>query len=65
MFAQRYLDACAGWHAGTPIPDAWRLAFESAADGRYLASQHLLLGIKHPHWSGRSSATATSLGPVN
>ena len=45
LFAQRYLDAVDGWHAGTPIPAVWQVAFESAASRRRLVAQHLLLGI--------------------
>jgi hypothetical protein len=67
LFAQRYLDACAGWHAGTPIPDAWRLAFESGANGRHLVSQHLLLGINaHINLDlGVAAAAATEPGEVD
>ena len=67
LFAQRSLDACAGWHAGTPIADAWRLAFESGANGRHLVSQHLLLGINaHINLDlGVAAAAATEPGEVD
>ncbi len=46
LFARRYLDALERWHAGSDdVPQAWRLAFETARDRRCLVSQHLLLGI--------------------
>jgi hypothetical protein len=67
LFAQRYLDACAGWQGATPIPDAWRLAFESGTSTRHLVSQHLLLGINaHINLDlGVAAAAATMQGDVD
>jgi hypothetical protein len=45
-FARRYLDAQANWRSGHgDVPESWRLAFETAEGGRYLVTQHLLLGM--------------------
>ena len=46
LFAKRYLDAINAWNSRSGnLPDAWRLAFETAQHGRCLVAQHLLLGI--------------------
>ncbi len=46
LFARRYLDARERWYSGAgEVPQSWRLAFETARDGRCLVTQHLLLGI--------------------
>jgi hypothetical protein len=46
LFARRYLDALDRWRSGThEVPQSWRVAFETARDGRCLVTQHLLLGI--------------------
>lgn len=46
LFARRYLDAQANWRSGGgPVPDSWRLAFDTAGNKRCLVTQHLLLGI--------------------
>jgi hypothetical protein len=46
LFARRYLDALDRWRSGTAeVPQSWRVAFETARDGRCLVTQHLLLGI--------------------
>lgn len=46
VFAQRFLDARTAWNAeSSDLPQAWRLAFETAQHGRCLVAQHLLLGI--------------------
>jgi hypothetical protein len=46
LFALRYLDARERWYSGSAdVPLSWRVAFETARDGRCLVAQHLLLGI--------------------
>lgn len=66
LFARRYLDAVAGWRAGTEIPAVWRVAFETGASRRHLAVQHLLLGINaHINLDlGIAAAEATGVGEV-
>jgi hypothetical protein len=66
LFARRYLDACAGWRAGSAIPTAWRVAFEAGTSRRPLVAQHLLLGINaHINLDlGIAAAAATRPGEV-
>ena len=46
LFARRYLDARRAWESGSgPVPESWRLAFDTAQNRRCLVTQHLLLGI--------------------
>lgn len=44
-FANRYLDAYDALSAGGPVPDAWRLAFDTTRDWWPVVLQHLLLGM--------------------
>jgi hypothetical protein len=67
VFARRYLDARARWYSGSgEIPQSWRLAFETARDGRCLVTQHLLLGINaHINLDlGVAAAAAAAPGDV-
>ena len=45
LFANFYFRVQNAWDAGDPIPDAWRIAQEAAADGDYFGAQDMLLGI--------------------
>lgn len=44
-FANRYLDALAGWQQNQPITASWKTAFEATEKPGVLLLQHLLLGI--------------------
>jgi hypothetical protein len=44
-FAGRYIDALAGWRAGTGCPASWQAAFQAAPQWRPIILQHLLLGM--------------------
>ncbi|MEZ5246966.1 MAG: DUF5995 family protein [Acidimicrobiales bacterium] len=67
LFARRYLDAAAGWQAGTEVPAVWRVAFETGSSRRHLAAQHLLLGINaHINLDlGIAAALATEPGDID
>jgi hypothetical protein len=45
LFADYYFRALEADAAGQPVPDAWRIAFETAAAGDANAGQDMLLGI--------------------
>ncbi|MFA9431678.1 DUF5995 family protein [Egicoccus sp. AB-alg2] len=45
VFANRYLDALAGFRAGTPITHCWQAALDAAGQRRPLILQQLLVGI--------------------
>jgi hypothetical protein len=45
LFANVYTDTIHGHERGKPIPDAWRIAFETAESGEVNAAQDMLLGI--------------------
>jgi hypothetical protein len=45
LFADYYFRALEANAAGQPVPDAWRIAFETAAAGDANAGQDMLLGI--------------------
>lgn len=67
LFARRYLDARERWSSGSAdVPQSWRVAFETARDGRCLVTQHLLLGINaHINLDlGVAAAAAAPLGEV-
>jgi hypothetical protein len=67
VFAQRFLDARTAWNAESgDVPEAWRLAFETAQHGRCLVAQHLLLGINaHINLDlGVAAAAAAAPGEV-
>jgi hypothetical protein len=45
IFADYWFEVLATWDSGRPVPEAWRIAFETAAEGDANAGQDLLLGI--------------------
>lgn len=45
VFANRYLEAYAAWHAGRPVTVSWQVAFAAAARSDLAILQHLLLGM--------------------
>jgi hypothetical protein len=45
VFADYYFRAFDAWHAGEPVPPAWAIAFEAAADRAVSAAGNLSLGI--------------------
>jgi hypothetical protein len=45
LFANFYFDVIKAWNRGEPVPDAWRIAFQTAATGDVNAAQDMLLGI--------------------
>lgn len=45
VFARRYLDAYVAHRTGRPTTDAWRYAFDRAAEPDHFVLQHLLLGM--------------------
>ncbi|MGH2953067.1 MAG: DUF5995 family protein [Solirubrobacterales bacterium] len=42
-FSNRYAEAFRSWRLGLPVPEAWRITLETAADGDYQAGQEVLL----------------------
>jgi hypothetical protein len=44
-FANRYFDAVSAYETGSPVADAWRIAFHSASLRNPIILQHILLGI--------------------
>jgi hypothetical protein len=45
LFANFYFRVIKAWNRGKPVPEAWRIAFEAAADGDKMGVQDMLLGI--------------------
>ena len=45
LFANVYFRIFRANNRGKPIPEAWRIAFDAAADGNYFGAQDMLLGI--------------------
>jgi Family of unknown function (DUF5995) len=45
LFANFYFDVIKAWNRGEPVPEAWRIAFETAGTGDVNAAQDMLLGI--------------------
>lgn len=45
LFANRYIDAFAGWRARRPVTGVWRAAFEAAERGDAVILQHLASGM--------------------
>jgi hypothetical protein len=45
LFADVYFRTLRRWNEGLPVPDAWRIAFETAATGEVTGAQDMLLGI--------------------
>lgn len=64
LFANRYLEAFELFQKGKAVPEAWRLAFDTAAEWWPIVLQHLLLGINaHINLDLAIAAAATSPGP--
>jgi hypothetical protein len=45
LFANFYFDVIKAWNRGEAVPEAWRIAFQTAATGDVNAAQDMLLGI--------------------
>jgi Family of unknown function (DUF5995) len=45
LFADVYFRTVKRWEQGLPVPDAWRIAFETAESSDVTAAQDMLLGI--------------------
>ncbi|MDQ5834892.1 MAG: DUF5995 family protein, partial [Actinomycetota bacterium] len=45
LFANVYFRTVRRWEQGREVPEAWRIAFETAESGEVLGSQDMLLGI--------------------
>jgi Family of unknown function (DUF5995) len=45
LFANFYFDVIKAWNRGEAVPEAWRIAFQTAATGEVNAVQDMLLGI--------------------
>jgi hypothetical protein len=45
LFANVYFRTLRHWERGREVPDAWRIAFETAGHGEVIAAQDMLLGI--------------------
>ena len=45
LFANYYFDTIRNWEQGKRVPEAWRIAFETARSGEVNAGQDMLLGI--------------------
>jgi hypothetical protein len=45
LFANVYFRSVRAWERGRPVPEAWRIAFETAASGDANGAQDMLLGI--------------------
>ena len=45
LFANFYFRVLRAWEAGEPVPEAWRIAFETAGAGDRFGAQDMLLGI--------------------
>jgi Family of unknown function (DUF5995) len=45
LFANFYFRVLRAWDRDEPVPQAWRIAFESAESGDYFGAQDMLLGI--------------------
>lgn len=45
LFAGRYLEAFENFQQNGPVPESWRVAFESPQKGNLIVLQHLFLGI--------------------
>lgn len=45
LFANFYFRVLRAWDAGEPVPEAWRIAFDTAESGSVFAAQDMLLGI--------------------
>jgi hypothetical protein len=45
LFANVYFRTVKAWERGEPVPEAWRIAFETAESGEVTGAQDMLLGI--------------------
>ena len=45
VFANVYFQTLKDWKRGAPVPEAWRIALETARDGEVNGAQDMLLGI--------------------
>jgi len=45
LFANVYFRSVRQWEQGRPVPEAWRIAFETAETGEVTGAQDMLLGI--------------------
>lgn len=45
LFANVYFRTVRNWERGRPVPEAWRVAFETAESGEVTGAQDMLLGI--------------------
>lgn len=45
LFANVYFNSVKAWFGGRPVPEAWQVAFETAAKGDVNGAQDMLLGI--------------------
>jgi hypothetical protein len=45
LFANVYFRSVRAWERGREVPEAWRIAFETAAEGEVTGAQDMLLGI--------------------
>jgi hypothetical protein len=45
LFANFYFRVLRAWDAGEPVPEAWRIALETAESGSVFGAQDMLLGI--------------------
>jgi hypothetical protein len=45
LFANVYFRSLRRWQQGQEVPEAWRIAFETARDGEVMGAQDMLLGI--------------------
>jgi hypothetical protein len=61
VFADYYFRAVDDYMHGRPVPGAWKVAFDSAANGETNAAQDLLLGI-NAHVQGDQALVIASLG---
>ena len=61
LFADYYFRAVDDYMHGRPVPEAWRIAFDSAASGETNAAQDLLLGI-NAHVQNDQAQVIAALG---
>jgi hypothetical protein len=65
VFANRYLDALASWHAGGSPSQCWEFAFAATQRTDLIILQHLLLGINaHINLDLGIAAAVVSPGPA-
>ena len=64
VFANFYFRVVRAWERGDPIPEAWRIAFETAESDDKAAVQDMLLGI-NAHVQNDMPFVLASLGPAH